>query len=491
MQVAMNQMTMPISLIEGQLQQWQALLDSVGEGIWGVDLEGNCTFANRIAVGAFGFASEELVGSNMHKLVHHHYPDGRDFPDSECPIYDVVRKNKVLRQVTDTMFRKNGSAFVAELSAQPVKVEGRVVGVVVTFREVTELLKQQEDLHKAYELAERKTAELDAVIESMPHGVYIATADAKMRSNHVAKMMSGPDFPGELTTLQKALAGEWSTETVRTSDRWIRSVAAPIFLNGKILGGVAVNTDVTQVRLQEDALRKSEKLAAVGQLASSIAHEINNPLEAITNLLYLIRQSESMEEVQHYTTLAQGELARVTEITLQTLRFNRYHSMPVGVDLAELLRTVMALYTGRVLVRGIDADVMLKPAPRVLALEGEIRQVVNNLVRNALDAMSNGGRLLVRLHPQRDWKSGAKGVRLTIADTGEGISPKIKAHLYEPFQTTKEMTGTGLGLWVSKGIVEKHGGRINTRSRRGEGHGTVFAVWLAVEGSSSLTAPAS
>jgi signal transduction histidine kinase len=254
---------------------------------------------------------------------------------------------------------------------------------------------------------------------------------------------------------------------------------------------VAVNTDVTQVRLQEDALRKSEKLAAVGQLASSIAHEINNPLEAITNLLYLIRQSESMEEVQHYTTLAQGELARVTEITLQTLRFNRYHSMPVGVDLAELLRTVMALYTGRVLVRGIDADVMLKPAPRVLALEGEIRQVVNNLVRNALDAMSNGGRLLVRLHPQRDWKSGAKGVRLTIADTGEGISPKIKAHLYEPFQTTKEMTGTGLGLWVSKGIVEKHGGRINTRSRRGEGHGTVFAVWLAVEGSSSLTAPAS
>jgi PAS domain S-box-containing protein len=488
LQVEMEQMTLQIPQTERQMQHWQALLDSAGEGIWGLDLEGNCTFVNRMAVNTFGFDSEELLGRNMHDLVHHHYPDGREFPGEECPIYDVVRKNKALRQVTDTMFRKNGSSFVAEISAQPVAVEGCVVGVVVTFREVTELRQQQEDLRKAYELAERKTAELDAVIESMPHGVYIATPDANMRSNHVAKMMSGGEFPAELKTLEKALAGEWSTETVKTSDRWIRSVAAPILLNGKILGGVAVNSDVTQVRMQDEALRKSEKLAAVGQLASSIAHEINNPLESITNLLYLIRQSESMEDVQHYTALAQGELSRVTEITLQTLRFNRQQSKPVEVDMAELLRTVMALYTGRIMVRGIDAEIRLMESPRVLSLEGEIRQVVNNLVRNALDAMSSGGRLLVRLHPQRDWRSGARGVRLTVADTGEGIRPDMRAHLFEPFQTTKEMTGTGLGLWVSKGIVEKHGGSIRTRTRRGKGHGTVFTVWLPVDGGSNLMA---
>jgi signal transduction histidine kinase len=244
------------------------------------------------------------------------------------------------------------------------------------------------------------------------------------------------------------------------------------------------------VRLQDEALRRSEKLAAVGQLASSIAHEINNPLESITNLLYLIRQSKSIEDVQYYTTLAQGELSRVTEITMQTLRFNRQQSKPVEVDMAELLQTVMALYTGRIMVRGIDADLKLLPSPRVLSLEGEIRQVVNNLVRNALDAMSSGGRLLVRLHPQPDWHGGAKGVRLTVADTGEGIRPEMKAHLFEPFQTTKEMTGTGLGLWVSKGIVEKHGGSIRTRTRRDKGHGTVFTVWLPVGGSSNLTAAA-
>jgi PAS domain S-box-containing protein len=484
-------MTQPLLQNVEQTQHWRELLDSAGEAIWGIDLEGNCTFVNQLAVSSFGFASEEMLGNNMHELVHHHYPDGRHFPHSECPIHAVLRKSKVLRRLTDTMFRKDGSSFVAEISAQPVIVKGRVTGAVVTFREVTELRQQQENLRKAYELAEQKTAELDAVIESMPQGVYIATADAKLRCNHVAKMMSGGKFPEELKTLENALAGKWSTETVRTSDRWVRSVAAPIFLNGKILGGVAVNTDVTQARLQDEAMRKSEKLAAVGQLASSIAHEINNPLESITNLLYLIRQSESMGDMEHYAALAQGELARVTEITLQTLRFNRYQSKPTEVDMAELLRTVMALYTGRTLVRNIDIDLKLATTSRVKVLEGEIRQVINNLVRNALDAMNTGGRLKIRLHPQRDWHSSIPGVRLTVADTGEGIKPEMQEHLFEAFQTTKELTGTGLGLWVSKGIVEKHGGRIRTRTRNGDGHGTVFTVWLPVNCSASLAAQVS
>jgi signal transduction histidine kinase len=261
-----------------------------------------------------------------------------------------------------------------------------------------------------------------------------------------------------------------------------------IYLKEKMLGGVAVNTDVMQMRMQDDALRKLEKLAAVGQLASSIAHEINNPLESITNLLYLIRQSESMGEVHQCAKLAQEELSRVTEITLQTLRFHRQNSRPAELDLAELLRAVMVLYAGRMLVRDITTETKLIASPFVLAMEGEIRQVVNNLVRNALDALSAGGRLLIRLHPERDRHNGCNGVRLTVADTGEGINPEIKSRLFEPFQTTKELTGTGLGLWVSRGIVQKHGGRIQTRTRRG--HGTVFTVWLPVDGAANLTAQA-
>jgi signal transduction histidine kinase len=387
------------------------------------------------------------------------------------------------------MFRKNGSSFVVELSAQPVRVNQTVTGVVVTFRDVTERLKEQDDLKKLYELAEQRTAELDAVIESMPHGVYVATigSDA-VRCNHRARALNGETFPPELQTLDRALEGGSLTETARVGGRWIRSVAAPIVLKGKILGGVAVNTDVTQLQQQEEALRRSEKLAAVGQLASSIAHEINNPLESITNLLYLVRHSNSMEDVQEYARVAQEELARVTEITLQTLRFHRQQSKPVAMDMAELLRTVMALYTGRLLVRNVSIEQKLFAAPRVVCLEGEIRQVVNNLVRNALDAMGTGGRLLIRLHSASHPLTGRKGVRLTVADTGEGIGAQIRSHLFEPFQTTKEQTGTGLGLWVSKGIVEKHGGEIWVRSRRGNRHGTVFAVWLPVDGGFSPTA---
>jgi PAS domain S-box-containing protein len=482
-------MATPRAETQRQIQQWRALLDLSCEGMWGLDLEGRCTFVNRRAMSTFGFANEEMVGSNMHGLVHHHYPDGRYYPDAECPLYEALQKNKVIRQLTDTMFRKDGSSFLAEMSAKPVIVEGRVVGVAVTFRELTDVKRQEEDLRKAHELAEKQRTELDTVMESMPQGVYIASSEG-VRANRQARVMSGENFPSELKTLGLAVEGEASTETVKADGRWICSVASPIVLHGKILGGVAVNTDVTQTRLQEEALRKLEKLAAVGQLASSIAHEINNPLESITNLLYLIRHSESMEDMQEYAGAAQVELSRVTEITLQTLRFHRQHSRPVEVDMAEMLSMLMTLYTGRMMVRNIGVEMKLATSPRVLAFEGEIRQVVNNLVRNALDAMDTGGRLIIRLHPEEDRKNGRKGVRLTVADTGEGISPKIKAHLFEPFQTTKELSGTGLGLWVSKGIAEKHGGRIRLRTRRGVGHGTVFTMWLPLDGGFNSTARA-
>lgn len=470
--------------------QWRTLLDAAGEGIWGVDLEGNCTFVNRTAANAFGFASEEMVGNNMHQLVQHHHQDGRLFLRDECAVEQVLRSHVGFQHRRNILFRKDGSCFDAEVSAQPLMVEDEVVGAAVIFHEVAATVKQQEEaLRSARDLAERKTAELDAVLEGIPHAVYISTLYAELRSNRQARAMSGEGFPHELGTLNRALAGESSTETIRTADRWIRSVAEPIYLKGEIMGGVAVNTDVTQVRMQDDALRKLEKLAAVGQLASSIAHEINNPLESITNLLFLIRQSESMDDVQEYAKLAQEELSRVTEITLQTLRFHRQNSRPVRLDLAEMLRALIALYAGRVLVRHVRTEVRVIDSPKVLALDGEIRQVMNNLVRNALDAMDAGGRLIVRLHTQPDWRNGCYGVRVAVADTGEGISPEIAARLFEPFQTTKNLTGTGLGLWVSRGIVEKHGGKIRTKTQ--VGRGTVFTVWLPTSGPINLAVPVS
>lgn len=475
-----------------QMQQWQALLDSAGEGIWGLNLDGVCTFVNRMAMQTLGFTSAEMVGQEMHRLVHHHYADGRPYPVEECSITEILRGKEPFRGQLDTMFRKDGSSFLAEVSAQPVLVAGALIGVVVTFRDVSEQYRERQELERAYKEAAKRTAELDAVIESIPHGVYVATVDGSpVRLNQRAKALRSESSPGGLKTLELALHGQSSSDVFEENGRWLRSTGAPILLNGELIGGVAVNSDVTQIRLQDEALRKSEKLAAVGQLASSIAHEINNPLESITNLLYLIRQADVMSEVQEYAAMAQTELARVTEITLQTLRFHRQQSKAAEIDLAELARAVMALYTGRLLVRNVKLTWRVRPASKVWCLEGEMRQVLNNLVRNALDAMGTGGALLIGVQAQTESRpakgEARRGVRLTIADTGEGISPRIAERLFEPFQTTKESTGTGLGLWVSRGIVEKHGGTIHARTQTGAVHGTVFAVWLPLEGGATLT----
>ena len=188
---------------------------------------------------------------------------------------------------------------------------------------------------------------IDAVIEGLPHNVFFATLDGKVHCKQSVRDADGEVFPAQLHTLDEALAGTASTETVCSTDgpseTWIRSIANPIVLDGQIFGAVAVNTDITQSRMQDEMLRKSEKLAAVGQLTASIAHEINNPLESITNLLYLVRTSSNMEEVQQYASLAEQELSRVSEITLQTLRFHRQQSNPAPVNLTELLESIVSL----------------------------------------------------------------------------------------------------------------------------------------------------
>jgi PAS domain S-box-containing protein len=480
---------------------WQALLDSASDGVWGMDRAGNCTFVNRAATEMLGFTQEEMLGRDMHVLVHHHRGDGSDCPVAECPGHRVLNGSQPLCLIEDTIFRKDGSAFPAKTSAEPISIDGTVVAVVVRFRDASEQVKVGQALRVVQKLSEQREAEIDALIESVPHGVFIARRDGSVQMNGRGRAMTGESFPPELLTLARALRGESSTETrclpelsldpalKASSKRWIRSVAVPVVSNGQIWGGVAVNTDVTLDRLQEDVLRRAEKLAAAGQLASSIAHEINDPLESITNLLYLLRHSSGMDEVQEYAKLAQSELSRVVEITQQTLKFHRAQSRPAAVELADLIETILMLYSGRFLVRGIALKKRLLNTPPVFCHEGEIRQVLNNLARNAIDAMSGGGKLTVRLGPACDQR-GVRGVRITIADGGEGISPEIAAHLFEPFRTTKELTGTGLGLWVTKGIVDKHGGRISVRTRRTAPTGTVFSIWLPEDASAFFSTTA-
>jgi signal transduction histidine kinase len=228
---------------------------------------------------------------------------------------------------------------------------------------------------------------------------------------------------------------------------------------------------------------QTEKLAAVGRLASSIAHEINNPLESVTNLLYLARETALNPETREYLAIADRELRRVSVIANQTLRFHKQSSRPQWITCEELIESTISVYQGRLVNSNVQVDKRKRAANPVLCFEGEIRQVLSNLIINAIDAMHpRGGRLMMRSREGTDWKTGRKGLILTVADTGSGMSPDTAAKIFEPFFTTKEIGGTGLGLWVSDEIVQRHGGTLAVRSSQRQGRsGAVFTLFLPFE----------
>ncbi len=289
-------------------------------------------------------------------------------------------------------------------------------------------------------------------------------------------------------TLQQALAGEGEYETeYRTtfpdgSLHWIRARGRAIFDEaGRPERMLGVGIDITSNKLAEDALRKSEKLAAAGRLAATIAHEINNPLEAVTNLLYLLRLNDQWDDqARSYVSQAEHELARIAHVARQTLGFYRDTTSPRLMDLAKIVEEALFLYLPRIQAKSIRLSREYDESVQVTGLAGEIRQVISNLVANAIDALPVEGALRIRVHQSKELaNSNRPGGRIVIADTGGGITPEHRKKLFEPFYTTKQDVGTGLGLWVSQEIVRKHGGSITLRSSVIPGHsGTVFSIFL-------------
>ena len=244
----------------------------------------------------------------------------------------------------------------------------------------------------------------------------------------------------------------------------------------------AVMIDTTERRRSEETLRRTEKLAAAGQLAASIAHEINNPLEAITNLLFLLRTQSTLEgEAVRYTEMAQHEVARVSEIAQQTLRFYRPSTSPALANVGEILDSILTLHSGRVHTLRVDVTRRYGQDIELYCLSGALRQVFANLITNALDALNGGGRLMIRARRSHCWKDELPGVRVVVADTGSGMSLAVRRRIFEPFFTTKLATGTGLGLWVTQDIMDKHRGLIAVRSRceaEQGASGTVFMLFF-------------
>jgi len=261
--------------------------------------------------------------------------------------------------------------------------------------------------------------------------------------------------------------------------------AVPILdADRNVVEWVGMHTDITERMRSEEALRRAEKLALAGRMAMSISHEINNPLEAVTNILYLIGLDPTLkEESRAYVDTGLEELQRVSHLVSQTLRYAKSSSQLTQTDLRDIVDSALTVFQSRLIAAGTSIHRDYRTDATVAGYPHELRQVIANLISNAHDAMRRGGKLRIRIAKGQSWKTRISlGIRISIADNGTGISPEARRRLFEPFFTTKAETGTGLGLWVCSEIIARHGGEMSVRSSTTRGKsGTVFTIFLPFE----------
>ena len=329
-----------------------------------------------------------------------------------------------------------------------------------------------------------------AELIGVPPGVPVPRNRLRERIVHPEDLHRSPTDLRTVLAAGGQYAAEYRVNNAAGEVRWIsangRASMEPG--QGRFTGMIGTVQDITARKHQEDTLRTSEKLAATGRLAATIAHEINNPLEAVTNLIYLAKTDPlTPPAVSRMLETADTELARVSQIAQQTLGFYRDTSRPVSVNLNELLQAVVDLFDRKLTGKRLRCTLDLEPGLYIVGLQGEIRQVVSNLLVNAIDASeSAGGKIHIRTRRRR--RNGNRGVSVIISDQGSGIPHHVRHRLFTPFTTTKQSLGTGLGLWVTQGMVEKHGGSVRFRSRTEYPSGTVFRVYLPESGSPQLFA---
>jgi PAS domain S-box-containing protein len=437
----------------------------------------------------------ELEGQGIFELLDHVYQTGVAYEGNEAPV---------------TLYREDTGApdhGYFNFVYQPIRGgEGKVEGIMVHATDVTELVRARMESEGREQLLRRQWSELEAIYRTAPIGLALLSAQSfeYLRVNEVQCAMIGrpaeeilgktvrdvaPKMAERLEALfrqvvagtpvrEMEIEGEYPAQP-GVHRCWIVSFSPIYSEDGQVDAITCVTLEVTAQRRLDAALIQSEKLAAVGRLASSIAHEINNPLESVVNLIYLARLKAIEPDIQSFLDLADQELRRVANIVNQTLRFHKQASRPRAISCLALFSTLLNMYEGRLKNSNIGVEKRKRATEPVVCFEGDIRQVLNNVVGNAIDAMPGGGRLFVRSRKGTDWRSGRVGLVLTVADDGSGIDAQTQLRMFDAFFTTKGIGGSGLGLWISAEIMERHQGRIRIRSSQRDGsRGTVVALFL-------------
>lgn len=473
----------------GQASLLASIVESSEDAIIAKDLNGIVTSWNPAATRIFGYQPEEIVGQSILKLIPEH------LHAQETYILSKLRAGEQIAHFETERVGKDGRQVFVLLTISPVRDgEGKIVGVSKIARDLTEM--------RAMDVTRSRLA---AIVESADDAILSKDLNGRITSWNCAaertfgyseEEMMGQSIlrlvPDELHAeqegiLEKMRRGERIEhfETVRVTKDGRRlnvslSISPVRDASGKVMGASKIVRDLTQRTRMEHSLMQAEKLTSSARMAASIAHEINNPLEAVLNLIYLARSNSSNLEVMAYLNTAESELVRLAHIAKQTLGFYRDQNSAALVSLTQLVDEVVAIYGMKLRKAGVEVETRFESVGQVVVRKGEMMQVISNLVTNAIHAMPQGGRLVVATEDGDC--DGREAIVLLVEDSGRGIPAENLQRVFEPFFTTRGSMGTGIGLWVAKQFIVGHAGTIELESStEAVGHGTKFRICLPLE----------
>jgi PAS domain S-box-containing protein len=474
-----------------------SVIASSDDAIISKDLNGIISSWNEGAHRIFGYEADEIVGQSILRLI------PQELHHEEEIILAKLRAGQRIDHFETIRVRKNGERFHISVTISPIKDDnGVVVGASKIARDISERRRADES---RFRLAAIVDSADDAIIGKDLNGIITSwNGGAQRLFGYEEKEIIGQSIlrliPENLRheedeILRKIRAGEKIEhyETTRASKsgetREVAITISPIRnADGQVVGASKIARDISDRKKVERMAIEAEKIATTGRMAAAIAHEINNPLASVLNLIYLVRQGGlSKEDVQNCLTTAEGELERVSHIARQTLGYYRDTGKPSEVHLSDLMGNVLSVYKSKLLTHSIVVDAKYGDLMKISVHPGEIIQVFSNIVSNAIDAMPHGGKLSISMTQAKTTER--EGLQISVSDTGHGIPSECLGKVFEPFFTTKGNLGTGIGLWVARQLVERHGGQISILSSTGPADsGTKVAIDLPFNIAESKTA---
>ena len=473
-----------------------AIVASSDDAIISKDLNGIILSWNEGARRIFGYEADEIVGQPILRLIPPELHHEEDF------ILSKIRSGERLEHFETTRVRKNGEKFPISVTISPIKDDsGTIVGASKIARDITDRRRGEESRSRLAAIVDSAedaiiSKDLDGMITSWNNGAQrlFGYEEKEMIGQSILRLIPENLHYEEEEILRKLRAGEniehYETTRIGKSGE-IREVSvtiSPIRNNkGEIIGASKIARDISNRKKVERLAIEAEKIATTGRMAAAVAHEINNPLGSVLNLIYLSRQDGvSSEEIQNYLATAESELERVSHIARQTLGYYRDTGSPSDVHLRALVEDVLSVYSRKLRAQNIVVETRFNFLRNIRARPGEIIQIFSNLVSNAIHAMPHGGTLTIST--TQDLNSDPIGVQICVSDTGHGIRREDLGKIFEPFFTTKGNLGTGIGLWVAKQLVERHGGKISVSTSTEPGNsGTTLAINLPFSGSETKT----